>query len=551
LARRLATARDGDPMEFDQFKVRFAIYMICVVYLLASFFWDRTLTVFVYPVIITLSLTAADFAWMLLRPGINHPRRRASVVLDMAGISWGMALGGETLAPIFAIYPWVILGNGFRYGRWYLHYSQIVGAAGFAGVLLLSEFWRSQLMTGVSLMLVLILVPWYAAALISRLHAASHRLHEARGEAEAANVAKTKFLAAASHDLRQPMQALSMYASVLEQRVSDPDAARVVQGVQLSCRTLEQLFDGLLDISKIESGVIRPNVVDFPLMPVIEQVVAAERPIAAHKGLQLRVVRCSASVYSDPALLERMLKNLVTNAIRYTERGKILVGCRRVSGARLRLEVVDSGIGIDTHEQERIFDEYYQVTGINAQGLGLGLPIVKSLSELLGHSLSVRSAIGRGSTFSIELPLAPPAAVPSTASHSAPISLAGANIVVVDDDAEIRKSLRLLLESWGCSAVCGGTLGEVQERLRALRLKPDALIVDYRLAEAITGMQVIEALRHEFGTALPALIITGTPNLALLRERAGSIPFAMKPVPPGKLRAFLSQVLRERLALAS
>jgi signal transduction histidine kinase/CheY-like chemotaxis protein len=555
LAQRLAAARDGDVLEFDQFKVRFAIYTICFVYVLVWALWDRTLTddevVFLLWAVIFLTLAAADFTWMLLRPGANHVRRRATVVIDMAAVSTGMTLGGETLAPIFAIYPWVILGNGFRYGRWYLHYSQIVGAAGFAGVLLVSEFWRSHLIIGTALMLVLLAVPWYAAALISRLHAASQRLHEARREAEAANVAKTKFLAAASHDLRQPMQALSMYASVLEQRVSDPDAARVVQGVQLSCRTLEQLFDGLLDISKIESGVIRPSVVDFPLMPVIEQVIAAERPIAAHKGLQLRVVRCSASVYSDPALLERMLKNLVTNAIRYTERGKIVVGCRRVGGGRLRLEVIDSGIGIDTNEQAHIFDEYYQVAGINAQGLGLGLPIVKSLSELLGHNLSVRSAVGRGSTFSIELPLAPNAVAPAAASLPAPISLAGANIVVVDDDAEIRKSLRLLLESWGCGAICGGTLGEVQERLRAQRLKPDALIVDYRLAEAITGMQVIEALRQEFGTTLPALIITGTPNLALLRERAGSIPFAMKPVPPGKLRAFLSQVLRERLALAS
>jgi CheY-like chemotaxis protein len=280
-------------------------------------------------------------------------------------------------------------------------------------------------------------------------------------------------------------------------------------------------------------------------------VIAAERPIAAHKGLQLRAVRCSASVRSDPALLERMLKNLVTNAIRYTERGKIVVGCRRTPGGRLRLEVLDSGIGIDTHEQERIFDEYYQVAGINAQGLGLGLPIVKSLSELLGHSLSVRSAVGRGSAFSIELPLAPDAVAPASATYVAPTSLAGANVVVVDDDAEIRSSVRLLLESWGCSAVCGGTLTEVQERLRALRLKPHALIVDYRLAEAMTGLQVIEALRREFDTALPALIITGTSNLNLLRERAGTISFAVKPIPPGKLRAFLSQVLRERLVLAS
>jgi signal transduction histidine kinase len=540
-------------MEFDQVKVRFAIETLVLGYFLMPFLRDRPLTdtelASVVWIIVVLLLAAADFAWMLLRPGVSHVRRRVKVVMDMAAVSVAMSLSGEPGALLFPIYPWVIIGNGFRFGRWYLHYSQILGIAGFACVLLVSEFWRSHLIVGAACILVVLAVPLYAAALISRLHAASQRLQEARGEAEAANVAKTKFLAAASHDLRQPMQALSMYASVLEQRVSDPDAARVVQGVQLSCRTLEQLFDSLLDISKIESGVIRPSTVDFPLMSVIEQVVAAERPIAAHKGLQLRVVRCSASVRSDPALLERMLKNLVTNAIRYTERGKIVVGCRRVGADRLRLEVLDSGIGIETHEQERIFDEYYQVAGSNTQGLGLGLPIVKSLSELLGHSLSVRSALGRGSAFSIELPLAPHAVASAAASHPAPVSLAGANIVVVDDDAEIRMSVRLLLESWGCSPVCGGTLGEVQERLRALRKKPDALIVDYRLAEAMTGMQVIEALRREFDSALPALIITGTPNLSLLRERAGTIPFALKPVPPGKLRAFLSQVLRERLAL--
>ena len=555
LARRVAAARNGDAMEFDQVKVRFTIEVIVLGYLLIFALWDRTLTdtevAGLASMVIILGVAGVDFGWMLLRPGTNHLRRRIKVVTDMGAVAVIMCIAGETAAPMYAIFPWVVVGNGFRFGRWYLHYSQIVGIAGFTTVMLVSGFWRNHPYVGIALILVLLGIPWYAAALISRLHSASQRLQEARGEAEAANVAKTKFLAAASHDLRQPMQALSMYASVLEQRVSDPDAARVVQGVQLSCRTLEQLFDSLLDISKIESGVIRPNAVDFPLMPVIEQVLAAERPIALHKGLQLRMVRCSASVHSDPALLERVLKNLVTNAIRYTECGKIVVGCRRVGADRLRLEVLDSGIGIATHEQQRIFDEYYQVAGINAQGLGLGLPIVKSLCELLGHTLSVRSAVGRGSAFAIELPLAPDAPAPASASQVPSVSLAGANIVVVDDDAEVRRSMRLLLESWGCSVVYGATLAEVQEKLRALRLKPQALIVDYRLAEPMTGMQVIEALRREFDAALPALIITGTPNLALLRERAGSIPFALKPIPPGKLRAFLSQVLRERLALVS
>src|SRR5262249_1492937 len=162
----------------------------------------------------------------------------------------------------------------------------------------------------------------------------------------------------------------SMYASVLEEKVRGVNALRVVHGIQLSVTTLEQLFDSLLDFSKIESGVMKPNVVAFPLMPLLEHVVELERPIAVQKNLDLRVVRPSVRVRRDAAVLERMIKNLVTNAIRYTQRGGILVGCRRVGHGRLRLEVVDSGIGIPKQEQERIFDEYYQLAGASPQGLG-------------------------------------------------------------------------------------------------------------------------------------------------------------------------------------
>jgi CheY-like chemotaxis protein len=402
-------------------------------------------------------------------------------------------------------------------------------------------------MLGASLILVLLAVPWYVSSLITRLHAANQRLQEARGQAEAANVAKTKFLAAASHDLRQPMQALSMYVSVLEDRVSDANALRVVHGVKLSVKTLEQLFDGLLDISKIESGVIKPNVVAFPLMPLIDDVVEAERPMAAHKNLDLRVVPTSVSVRSDPLLLARMLKNLVTNAIRYTDRGRIIVGCRRFGGGRLRLEVVDSGVGISIHEQDRIFEEYYQLSGASAQGLGLGLPIVKSLGELLGHTVAVSSAVGRGSVFSIELERAPFASAPPIDLGLSPVgALGGVSVVLVDDDAEIRSSMRLLLESWGCRCIGGATAAEVEKTLKTQQIIPDALIVDYRLADATTGFQVIERLRAAFGEELPALVISGTMNVTLLQQRAPGIPIAVKPVSPGKLRAFLSQILRRR-----
>jgi CheY-like chemotaxis protein/anti-sigma regulatory factor (Ser/Thr protein kinase) len=261
----------------------------------------------------------------------------------------------------------------------------------------------------------------------------------------------------------------------------------------------------------------------------------------------LRIAATSVNVKSDPALLERMLKNLVTNAIRYTERGRILVGCRRLRGGRLRLEVVDSGIGIPAHEQERIFDEYYQLGGKSAQGMGLGLPIVKSLGALLGHPVKVRSAPGRGSVFSIELDrVAEPVLSPGPPSPSPQSTLKGMNVVIVDDDLEIRDSVRLLLESWECRCISGATAAQVELELRTQRLTPDALVVDYRLAEAMDGLQIIEYLRAAFGAELPALIITGTASLSLLQERAPGIRVAMKPVPPGKLRAFLSQSLRQR-----
>ena len=548
IGSRLAAAKAADAQELEQAKLRLTIVLAADAYFAVAFLWDRFLDDGELFILATIGavfvLGVAHFGWMLARPGVNHARRRWGVLLDMAAVTTGMVLAEETGAMLYGVYLWVLIGNGFRYGRWYLHYAQAWALVGFMTVVFLTPFWQQHPALSAALFVVLLAIPAYVSVLVSRLHAASHRLQEARGDAEAANVAKSKLLAAASHDLRQPMQALSMYASVLEQRLTDAAALRVVRGIKLSVTNLEQMFDSLLDISKIESGVIKPNRVCFPLMPLIEQVVEAERAIAAHKNLELRVVPTSASVKSDPALLERMLKNLVTNAIRYTQRGKIVIGCRRVCGGWVRLDVVDTGIGIALEEQERIFDEYYQLDGKSAQGLGLGLPIVKSLGELLGHKVSVKSAVGRGSVFSIELERAFEAPAAST-EHALPAAPLGRlKVVLVDDDVEIRESVRLLLEGWGCRYIAGATLTEIEEQLRAQALTPDAVIVDYRLAGTLSGLQVIERLRGSFGKNLPALIITGTANPSFLQSRAGGIPFAIKPVAPGKLRAFLSQAVR-------
>ena len=549
ISERLAAARAADELELEQAKLRLIIVSCMELYFLVTFLWDRVLDdgeLFLIGLVLAIFvLGAAHLGWMLARPGPNHPRRRTGVLLDMTALTLGMVLGGEPGAVLYGLYLWVVVGNGFRFGRWYLHYAQVLSIGGFLVVMALSDFWRQHTTLGIALGLTLLAIPFYVSLLIARLHAASRRLQEARGDAEAANIAKTKFLAAASHDLRQPMQALSMYASVLEERVADTGTLRVVHGIRLSVTNLEQMFDSLLDISKLESGVVRPSVVAFPLAPLLRQVAEAERPMAAHKGLELRVVPTAASVRSDPALLERMLRNLVTNAIRYTERGKIIVGCRRAGARRLRLEVIDSGIGIALEEQERIFDDYYQLSGNSAQGLGLGLPIVKSLGELLGHAVAVKSAPGRGSVFSIGLERAPDLAAAPAVPHAAPeAALEALRVVLVDDDVEIRESMRLLLEGWGCHPVAGATLGEIEQQLRAQHATPDALIVDYRLAGSMSGIQVIEQLRAAFGRQLPALIITGTANPSFLQSRAAGIPFAIKPVAPGKLRAFLAHAQR-------
>jgi len=467
---RFAAARAADAAELEQALLRVSIVLLVEAYFAVSFLWDRVLDdgerAILGIVAFACALGVAHLGWILARPGVSHGRRCIGALLDMSTITAGMLLAGEVGAPLYGLYLWVVVGNGFRFGRWHLHFAQILALAGFAAVLAFGSFWSGHTTLSMAL-------------------------------------------------------------------------------IQLSVHTLEQMFDSLLDISRIESGVIQPSVVAFPLMPLIEQVVAAEKSIAARKQLELRVVRCSASVWSDPVLLERMLKNLVTNAIRYTERGRIIVGCRRLRGERLQLAVVDSGIGIPTAEQKRIFDEYYQVGGAGAQGLGLGLPIVKALGELLGHAVAVRSAPGRGSAFSIELERARVVPAPAAESPAPYAALGRTNVVLVDDDAEIRHSMRLLLEGWGCRYIAGASAAEVESKLRAQDLEPDALIVDYRLANAMTGLQVIERLRAVFGAELPALVITGTPS-ALPRRELGATPFAVKPVSPGKLRAFLSQARRRR-----
>ena len=369
-------------------------------------------------------------------------------------------------------------------------------------------------------------------------------LAQRRLEADNANAAKTRFLAAASHDVRQPMHAVSLLVGLLQERVREPDSKVLVEKIQGSVQAMETLFSSLLDISKLDAGAITPNLSAFELDPLLRRACSPSLPWAQSKGLELRIVRTRAVVLSDALLVERILSNLVTNAVRYTERGRILVGCRR-RGSTLAVLVIDTGVGIGHAHLGQVFDEFYQVPGTErdrSQGLGLGLSIVRRTADLLGHPIVVRSRPGHGSTFGIVLPVAPEAkmrvAEPPT-EH--PHALDGAFVVVVDDDPESRIPMDLLLKQWGCHVVSAESPDRAIEALRGHLRTPDLIVSDYRLGNGETGLDAIARIRAMAEEDIPALLVTG--DVATSEPEGRGITVLHKPVAPARLLAAAGRLL--------
>ncbi len=363
-----------------------------------------------------------------------------------------------------------------------------------------------------------------------------------------ANEAKTRFLAAASHDLRQPMHALALFVGQLRHAVAEdrPVLATLVPRIEASVDALRELLDALLDLSKLDAGALAPERESFALGPLLERVARQFAPAADAKGLALRVARTSVAVESDPRLLERIVLNLVANAVRYTPRGGLLLGCRRRGAGEVDIVVADTGIGIATEDLPRVFQEFYQVDSRDrGQGLGLGLAIVERLVRLLGHTLSVRSVPGRGSVFAVRVALA--SAVPSlrpaaTAPASPGMELAGCRVLVVDDDSASRDAMRGLLERWGCSVTTAAD--RAAAIAAAAAAAPDAVICDLRLRADDCGLGVIAALEERYGQARARILVTGDMASEATRE-AGlrGVAVLHKPTPPAKLRALLEQQL--------
>ena len=362
---------------------------------------------------------------------------------------------------------------------------------------------------------------------------------------EAASRAKSSFLAAASHDLRQPVHALSLLVGALEEMALPGQARRVVERIGVSTQALDGLFAALLDISRLDADVVDVERHPFAIAPMLERVVADHRAEAEAKGLTLVLHRSSIVVLSDPIHVERILRNLLANAVRYTASGRIVMGCRRGKGA-VRVEVWDTGLGIKASQRERIFEEYYQVGNHErdrAKGLGLGLAIVRRLAKLLESPLTLRSVEGRGSCFAIELPVSSKPLPPVERQEAADLQ-GHHTIVVVDDEAEIRIATTILLSRWGKTVVAAGSGAEALEQLASCPVRPDLMICDFRLRDGETGLDVVRLLRSEYNEDIPAILITGeTAPERLVDADASGLLVLHKPISNSRLHAAIANVL--------
>lgn len=387
---------------------------------------------------------------------------------------------------------------------------------------------------------------------LRKLERTNDELKTAKEAAEEANRSKTRFLAAAGHDLLQPVNAARLSVSALAETRLGEDGSRLVRQVDRSLGTIETLLRTLLDMSKLDAGVMVPKRAAVPVAEVLSALESDFLPMARRKGLRLVIAPTTAWAVTDPVMLRRILQNLVSNALRYTERGGVLVGVRARGEDHLRIDVVDTGAGIPEARHRAIFEEFHRGGTESHDGeiaLGLGLSIVERLVGALGDDLSLRSVVGRGTTFSLVLPRAEPevpVGLETMLGRSLQgFGLSGALVAVVENDEAVREATRALLERWSCIVAAARGLDELLAVAETRAKAPDIILADYHLDGGRTGIEAIRALRRRFGWDIPAIVITADYG----DEVAGQIAAAsaermLKPVKPAELRALMTHILQ-------
>lgn len=384
----------------------------------------------------------------------------------------------------------------------------------------------------------------------AELIAARQVAESARESADRANRAKGRFLATASHDLRQPLQTLALLNGTLRRTVTDTGIREMLLQEEQAIGAMSRLLNALLDISKLESGAVKPEPADFAVADLFAELRGEFANVAANKGLTLEVAPATDGAHSDPSLVEQMLRNLIANAIKYTRHGRVRLSCSQSEDARVRIEVLDTGIGIPADQLASIFEEFYQV-GVpgnsSREGYGLGLSIVQRIAALLDVKLEVHSQVGKGSSFSV---LLPPARVPVAA---APVSRAAPpmqsrradlpRVLLVEDDAGVRDATRMLFTVEGFRVTAVASLNEAVQAARSDGA-PDILVTDYHLRDGETGTQVISAVRGTLDTELRSVLITGDTSTAI-RELPcdANLRVASKPIKAEELIALMKDLL--------
>ena len=387
---------------------------------------------------------------------------------------------------------------------------------------------------------------------ISALKRTEFALNEEKKKAEAASVAKSRFLAAASHDLRQPLQTLRIMQELLLPKVQDESRELVASSLS-ALTAMSGLLNTLLDINQLEAGVIRPEVVSFGVDNLLDRLKSEFAFHAQARGLNLSMVPCTLAIRSDPRLLEDMIRNLLSNAVKYTKSGSILFGCRRHAD-KLCIEVWDTGVGIHEAQQKAIFNEFHQVDDAprnNNRGLGLGLAIVQRLGNLLGHKVSVRSRVGHGSVFAVEVPLSTPdtnSKTPEARAISPVKTLRKGNILIIEDEQDVRRSYELLLQSAGHHTIAAADGDEAIAQVAGGRNRPDLVIADYSLPGELNGVKLAARLHKEIGRNIPVVILTGDISIETLREISKQhLTRRTKPVQAEDLRDLVQSLLAKQV----
>jgi PAS domain S-box-containing protein len=364
----------------------------------------------------------------------------------------------------------------------------------------------------------------------------------ARQEAERANKANSAFLAAASHDLRQPVQALSLLNGALRRTVKDERTLEMVKNMEHSLTAMTNLLNSLLDISRLDAGKVIPEFEDLPLQRIIDRLSAEFTRQARHKGLVFRACNCGAHVRSDPNLLSEIIQNLVSNAIRYTERGQVVLRCVQENG-HCCLEIEDTGIGIDSDQLEEIFREFHQVRNpaSSKEGFGLGLAIVRRLADLLEHDISVESSLGKGSVFRISMPITSGEVAveedPDLVEADVDTSASGL-VILIEDDSSIANAWGHLLEAEGYRVATAASATEARTLIRHVDTEPALVISDYHLLDGSTGVEAVTDIRKHFEQNIPAFIVTGdTSKVVKQAQTVANCTLLNKPVNTARLLA--------------